>query len=418
MVNGGQLELTAPAIGYGPLVLNNSARLIMDNITLTNEVDIQGPSTTLLVVSNTQNVISGPVTGGGEWICSSVGTNDLQVFSGSMSGFTGVLELGNSVGVFEFNNNTNNNLCTGSSAASFDLGSGSAVLDNYNGENAVYDLGSLAGGPNTVLTGRSSSSSPVAGTTYSIGANGQTATFAGTISNRLDTVSINKVGSGIWYLNGNNTYTGATTVSGGTLGGVGSIASPLTLDASATLEPGTSPATTGVFTISNSATLQGTVVLKLNQAGIATSNDEVAVSGALTVSGPLVVNSIGGTLVNGTTFQLFNQAVSGFSSITLPTGGGSYAWATNLAVNGSIKLLSGGTVSLAPVRLTTSLSGGVLNISWPADHLGWKLESETNSLSVGINNNWVVVPGSTAVTNVPVNVDPTAPTVFYRLVSP
>ncbi len=417
-VNDGQVELMAAGLGFGPLVLNNSAGLILDKVTVTNEIEIAGPSTTLTVVSNTQNVIAGPVMGGGEWICSSVGTTDLQVFSGDMSGFTGVLELGNSVGVFEFNNSTNSNLCTGSAAASFDLGTGSAVLDNYNGENAVYNLGSLAGGPNTVLSGRSSGSFPVAGTTYSIGANGQNATFAGTISNGLDTVSINKVGSGIWYLNGNNTYTGATTVSGGTLAGVGSIASPLTLGASATLAPGASPTTTGTFTVSNSASIQGPVVLKLNQAGIATSNDEVAVTGTLTVSGPLVVNSIGGTLVNGTTFHLFNQAVTGFSSITLPTGGGAYSWATNLAVDGSIKLLSGGTVSLAPVRLTTSLSGGVLSISWPADHLGWKLETETNTLSVGISSNWVVVPGSTTVTNVPVNVDPTAPTVFYRLVSP
>src|SRR5439155_24789546 len=72
-------------------------------------------------------------------------------------------------------------------------------------------------------------------------------TFSGVISG---TGGLNVIGtganSGYFYLNGNNTYTGTTTVSGATLGGTGSIAGPVTIDgtsAQSVLVPGlpTSP---------------------------------------------------------------------------------------------------------------------------------------------------------------------------------
>jgi autotransporter-associated beta strand protein len=298
------------------------------------------------------------------------------------------------------------------------LGTGHATLDNFNGSNVTYNLGALMGGANTTLTGRLTNSAVTPGTIYSIGANGLSTTFAGTISNGLDTVSIVKVGTGALLLNGNSTYTGPTTVSSGTLGGTGSITSPLTLAASATLAPGSSSSSVGTFTINSTANLQGAVDLKLNQSGPTASNDEVVVTGALTASGTLVVTSVGGTIVNGTTFQLFNQPVTGFSSVTLPSGGGSYNWNNNLSMNGSITLASGGATNTSPVSLSTSLSGKNLTISWPASHLGWLLQVQTNSLSVGINqNNWFTVGGSSGVTSVVVPIDSTAPTVFYRLVS-
>jgi autotransporter-associated beta strand protein len=277
------------------------------------------------------------------------------------------------------------------------------------------------GGANTTLTGRPTNNAATPGTTYSIGANGLGTTFAGTISNGLgaDTVSIVKVGAGALLLNGTSTYTGSTTVSSGTLGGTGSITSPLILTASGTLAPGASSASVGTFTVNNTANLQGAVNLKLNQSGPTASNDEVVVTGALTASGTLAVTSIGGTIANGTTFQLFNQPVTGFSSVTLPSGGGAYSWNNNLSVNGTITLASGGAVNTSPVSLGTSLSGKNLTLSWPSNHLGWRLEVQTNSLSVGSNkNNWFTVAGSTTVTSVPVTIDPTAPTVFYRLVYP
>jgi len=39
-------------------------------------------------------------------------------------------------------------------------------------------------------------------------------------------------------------------------------------------------------------------------------------------------------------------------------------------------------------------SGNALDISWPADHTGWRLEGQTNAVNVGLSNNWVTVAGS------------------------
>jgi hypothetical protein len=69
-----------------------------------------------------------------------------------------------------------------------------------------------------------------------------------------------------------------------------------------------------------------------------------------------------------------------------------------------------------PGVLTNSVSGGVLSLSWPAGQ-GWRLQMQTNSLSVGLRTNWTYITGtSVSSTNIPV--DTTKPTVFYRLKYP
>ena len=55
-------------------------------------------------------------------------------------------------------------------------------------------------------------------------------------------------------------------------------------------------------------------------------------------------------------------------------------------------------------------------ITWPT--AGWCLESQTNGLDVGISANWVLVPGSEAVTRIVIRIQPGDGTVFYRLVMP
>ena len=55
-----------------------------------------------------------------------------------------------------------------------------------------------------------------------------------------------------------------------------------------------------------------------------------------------------------------------------------------------------------------------MTLSWPADHMGWRLEVQTNQLSTGLSANWVEVPGSSSMTNVTVPVSSTNGAVFYR----
>jgi hypothetical protein len=64
------------------------------------------------------------------------------------------------------------------------------------------------------------------------------------------------------------------------------------------------------------------------------------------------------------------------------------------------------------------MGGGTLTLSWPADHLGWILQSQTNSLGAGLSTNWVDVAGSEAGNTNEINIDSASPTVFFRLRHP
>jgi hypothetical protein len=75
--------------------------------------------------------------------------------------------------------------------------------------------------------------------------------------------------------------------------------------------------------------------------------------------------------------------------------------------------------SLTPAKLTNSVNGSTLTLSWPADHLGWHLQMQTNTLAAGLKTNgWVVVPGSDQITSTNISITKTNPTVFYRITYP
>ena len=78
--------------------------------------------------------------------------------------------------------------------------------------------------------------------------------------------------------------------------------------------------------------------------------------------------------------------------------------------------VSGPSTTMVPV--TTSVSAGNLNLAWPSDHLGWRLQVQTNTLGAGLGTNWNTVTGSTSVTNVTIPVNPANGAVFYRLTYP
>jgi hypothetical protein len=73
-------------------------------------------------------------------------------------------------------------------------------------------------------------------------------------------------------------------------------------------------------------------------------------------------------------------------------------------------------------KLTNSVSGGTtLVLSWPADHLGYRLLTQTNNLSKGISaniNDWGTVAGSAAVTTTNIPIVKTNLDGYYRLVYP
>ncbi len=420
-VNAGTLALYAAGVGLSNLTLNNTTTLLITNsLAFTNTLNINGPAITIqsFGTSFATNIFSSPWTGSGTAI---MAISNLFVFTGNLTAFNGVLSAGTNSGVFQFNSATNKNPCLGSAATTFDLGTASATLQTMNGSNLTYSLGALSGGPNTTLSGRNSGSASPPGTIYSIGGNGLSTMFSGRITNGGDTVSIVKVGTGALLLNGASTYTGPTTVSSGVLGGTGSIASPLTVTASGTLSPGV---TIGAFTVSNSATLGGTVLMELNRANSSATNDMLVVTGTLTGGGTLIVTNVGPDLYNGSKFKLFNKQVTGFTTLVFPTNNpthtSTYTWINTLSTDGSITLSTGGLnpVNTNPTNIVATVSNGVLTLAWPADHVGWRLQVQTNPLTTGLFTNWFTVPNSTNVNSETIPMDVNQGSIFYRLVYP
>jgi chitinase len=82
---------------------------------------------------------------------------------------------------------------------------------------------------------------------------------------------------------------------------------------------------------------------------------------------------------------------------------------------------AGITVNTTPTNIVAKVSGTNLTQSWPADHIGWRLLTQTNNLAYGISrntNDWgtVAISASTNLVTIPIN--PTKPAEFYRLVYP
>jgi hypothetical protein len=74
--------------------------------------------------------------------------------------------------------------------------------------------------------------------------------------------------------------------------------------------------------------------------------------------------------------------------------------------------------STTPTNLVWSVSATNVNLSWPADHTGWRLQVQTNALSVGLSTNWVDVPNTATVNSVTNVINPVNGAVFYRMVYP
>jgi hypothetical protein len=108
-------------------------------------------------------------------------------------------------------------------------------------------------------------------------------------------------------------------------------------------------------------------------------------------------------LPNGLTVHGFGQDAEGEL----------YALVTNTSANGT-----GGIVYklVRDLLLTFQVSSNMLDISWFAT--GVRLESQTNSPTVGIGTNWVTVPGSELTNRIVVPIDPANGSVFYRLAVP
>ena len=250
-------------------------------------------------------------------------------------------------------------------------------------------------------------------------------TYAGSING---SGSVEKLAAGTLTLTGTHTYSGSTTISGGTLlvngmtgpgavvatvgtlGGNGLIRGPVVVQSAGRLAPGTS---IGTLTISNSLALSATTVMELNAA--TGTNDLVRGLTSVTYGGTLVLSNVSGTITAPAAFKLFsaNSYSGAFAALTPATPGPNLAWNTNtLATDGTLRVLSTTPPSISVGQIAPCApSSYCFNICWPADHMGWRLQVQTNNLST----NWFNLPASSATNQVTFTIDPSVTSVFYRL---
>ncbi|EEF60586.1 discoidin domain-containing protein [Pedosphaera parvula] len=74
--------------------------------------------------------------------------------------------------------------------------------------------------------------------------------------------------------------------------------------------------------------------------------------------------------------------------------------------------------SQTPANIIMTASGNTLALSWPDDHLGWRLQIQTNAPGGGLATNWMAVPGSELVTSTNILINSAHGAAFYRLAYP
>ena len=243
-------------------------------------------------------------------------------------------------------------------------------------------------------------------------------------------------GTGAVTLETVNDYTGNTVLSPGTtlaLAGSGAIAasSQVYLGAGATLSatgradktftvtPVQTLAGDGVYYVNGTLANQGTLAFKVKKASGVITNDQIQGLTRMAYGGQLQLALSGQALAVGDAFQLITATnyTGAFTTIAPAAPGTGLAWNTSaLATTGVLSVVN--SVNTSPTKLTSVVAGNVLTLSWPADHTGWRLQSQTNAPGQGLGTNWVTVSGSTSTNSAAMNVNPASGSVFFRLVYP
>jgi len=357
----------SPSAGGSGTVYLNGGTLVDGSTSFANPIACSGTNT--WIISGGVNASpSSTLTGSGRLLLSPIASGQFTPV-GDWSGFSGTIFFtGVNAQMRIYGGNS------GSAGATFDLGTNNGKLYNRNGSLTVQ-LGALAGGAGTTLSGASAATAP---TTYMIGANNLDSTFAGKIvddaANGISLVV--KVGTGTLRLAGTNTYSGTTTISNGTLqvngslytnsvtvavgtlAGIGVLNGTVSVLAGGTISPGTNNATSGTLTVSNNLTLAAGSVSSF---GLGTNSDRIAVKGNLALGGTLNVTNFGGLAAGTNTLFSYGGTLSGSLAMGVMPPGFKYLLATN--VPGQVNLLAFKPVITTTAMVSTNLiftgTGGI-----------------------------------------------------------
>jgi fibronectin-binding autotransporter adhesin len=435
------------------------------NGTLPGDITLNAGTLSALPVSGTMIVLPGPIHGTGQLLVNNLGgtlsltgSNDwsgavninagnvwINQSAGLGSGTKTVTMVNGTAGNPALHLNGTNGSITLSSNITLNCSWVSGVLFNEAGNNIVQSTISLNAGGGDSLFAVNAGTMDLAGTIGAVQPNrgfllggAGNGTVSGSVVDSLGSAprELKVQGTGTWTVSGTNTTTAPANVSsgkllingewagpanaltGGTLGGTGDVLGAVSIASGATFSPG---ASIGTFTANSDLTFSNgaSVFIEVNKS-LAQSNDLVVVSGALNAgTGTVTVTNLGPTLAAGDKFTLFNQPVANGNLLAVSGGGTGVTWTNLLAVDGSIQVLS----VASPVNTNTFVVGAVvsgsnLNLSWPPDRLGWKVQLQTNTLNVGLSSNWFTVPATATVTNYSIPINPANPAVFIRMTYP
>jgi len=285
------------------------------------------------------------------------------------------------------------------------------TLSVYNAQATLRETNMLAGnrgvtlGAGTLIISNNLAQSASDVYNYVLGGNASTVVVKGSLAMG----GTNNVVAGSGFTNGTYTlmtYTGSLSGSVPVLGSVPSgfnyafnTSTPGQVNLIVTLLPPPAPA---------NLTAQGTNMLIglqwLASAGATGYNlmRSTADGGPYGIITSLVATNYSDTSVNpGTTYYYVVSATNSFGS------------SANSVQASAVPL-----PSLNSTNLNFQAGENQLQLSWPPDHLGWRLEIQTNDLENGLGTNWVTVPNSTNIITTNMVITPVNDCVFYRLVYP
>jgi outer membrane autotransporter protein len=303
----GTLSIASDAnLGSGDLILNNGALQVTGATTIDNNVNLAGAG----VIGNDAAVtLSGVISGGGNLFKS--GSNiltlsGLNTYSGTTSVLQGTLSI----------------------ASDANLGSGDLILNNgallVTGATTIDNNISLDGGVGLVSTGTA-------------------VTLSGIVSGPGQLV---KEGAGLLTLTGTNTYTGATTVSAGTLRQ--GVAGAFVNNSAFTVNGGILDLNNFNLTVSEVKGLGGEIALGTAALTIEQTSD-TSYAGAITGGGSVTKQGAGILALTGN--NSFNGGLN-LNAGVIEVGSATALGAGNVTVNGGILR-----------ALSTTLTGQSINVA-------------------------------------------------------
>jgi fibronectin-binding autotransporter adhesin len=378
IANGGTFTFLGTSnLDLGPVTINpNNGQVMFWNIvtnTLTMEGDIASGNTTITKIGKGTLVIGGFGSASQFTGIINEGQVDLakQVGVAVGNGGQGLLVQSNSV--VRITGDTGNQIVNSPTTYMLTRLSSGGVLD-LNGRSETLDMLSITNGILRNGAGGTISTLTIVGTTgvhatntltlndvncrFDVPAADAELDIAATIDG---TGSLVKTGLGMLSLLNSNNYTGNTTISNGTL---------------VLAFPGL--ATNATVTVATGA------ILNLNFANAET-------------------NTVNALILGGV-----SKTPGIYSAGTDPL---------YITGSGSLQVVPVSTINPLRGPVQFSVSGSTLALSWPTN-LGWILQSQTNALSTGLVTNssaWFDVSGSAAVTSTNLTINPTNPSVFFRL---